>query len=392
VIIDSSGNRRFFGVYRGTVTNSKDPQNKRRIKATVPQVLGTEPTDWAWPTDDSSSYSTPPKIGQGVWVMFEGGDPSFPIWSGTFGDYKGDGTQVELTDLPNAPYPETISNNVSSGKFDVISSVVDLSNEIVDNYATISSPTFTGTVTAPILRLTSLTAASLSSTEHAFQVGPDNSSNTIIDQNELSARNNGAVAELILNRLGGNIQLGSSASVVNASNEIVSPRIRLTSTTAAGNTSTGHAFQIGATNTVNLVMDGNELSARNNGAVSALTLNRSGGDIALGNSLTTVDIIGRIDATHYPWAVAAGSGTIAAPTALNTISTASVTFPASRFTVAPIVVASINTDATNMRIIRVSGVTTTGFTIGQWQTSGGTLQSTGFYYTATQMSSGSAGG
>jgi microcystin-dependent protein len=62
--------------------------------------------------------------------MFEGGDPSFPIWSGTFGLYKGTGSQVEITDLPNASYPETISDNVSEGKFDVISSVVDMANNI----------------------------------------------------------------------------------------------------------------------------------------------------------------------------------------------------------------------------------------------------------------------
>jgi microcystin-dependent protein len=62
--------------------------------------------------------------------MFEGGDPSFPIWSGTFGLYKGSGSQVEITDLPNSSYPETISDNVSEGKFDVISSVVDMANNI----------------------------------------------------------------------------------------------------------------------------------------------------------------------------------------------------------------------------------------------------------------------
>ena len=130
MILDSSGNRRFYGVYRGTVTDSKDPDNKRRIKATVPQVLGTEPTDWAWPVDSSTTYSEPPKVGQGVWVIFEGGDPSFPIWSGTFGLYKGTGSQVEITDLPNASYPETIADNVSEGKFDVISSVVDIANNV----------------------------------------------------------------------------------------------------------------------------------------------------------------------------------------------------------------------------------------------------------------------
>ena len=135
MIIDPSGNRRFYGVYRGTVTNSKDPDNKRRIKATVPQVLGTEPTDWAWPVDSSTAYPKPPKIGQGVWVMFEGGDPSFPIWSGTFGLYKGDGTQLELTDLPNASYPETISDNVSAGKFDVVSALVDISNRVEESFS-----------------------------------------------------------------------------------------------------------------------------------------------------------------------------------------------------------------------------------------------------------------
>ena len=130
MILDSSGNRRFYGVYRGTVTDSKDPDNKRRIKATVPQVLGTEPTDWAWPVDSSTTHPEPPKVGQGVWVIFEGGDPSFPIWSGTFGLYKGTGSQVEITDLPNASYPETIADNVSEGKFDVISSVVDISSAV----------------------------------------------------------------------------------------------------------------------------------------------------------------------------------------------------------------------------------------------------------------------
>lgn len=130
MIEDSSGNRRFFGVYRGTVTSSKDPENQRRVKLTVPQVLGEEPTDWAWPMDFSGAYAKPPKVGQGVWVMFEGGDPSFPVWSATFGKYKGAGTQVEVTDLPKGSYPATITRNVSASKFDVIAAITDLANKV----------------------------------------------------------------------------------------------------------------------------------------------------------------------------------------------------------------------------------------------------------------------
>jgi len=130
VIEDSSGNRRFYGVYRGTITSSNDPDKKRRVKVTVPQVLGEEPTDWAWPMDLSGAYIKPPKVGQGVWVMFEGGDPSFPIWSATFGKYKGDGYHVEITDLAKGSYPATITRNISESKFDVIAAIADLANKV----------------------------------------------------------------------------------------------------------------------------------------------------------------------------------------------------------------------------------------------------------------------
>jgi hypothetical protein len=111
---DSSGNRRFFGIYRGTVTNSKDPKNQKRVKATVPQVLGTEPTDWMWCRDDSFQSAVPPTVGQGVWVMFEGGDPSFPIWVGTFGKNKSSSNQVVLTAAPQGSYPSTVKFKTGS--------------------------------------------------------------------------------------------------------------------------------------------------------------------------------------------------------------------------------------------------------------------------------------
>jgi hypothetical protein len=127
---DSKGNKRFPGIYRGTVTNSKDPLNNRRIKMTVPQVLGEASTDWSWPMDSAGVYFTPPTVGQGVWVMFEGGDPSFPVWSSTFGKYQGKGYQVKITDLAKESYPATITRNIQNNEFDVIAAIADLANKV----------------------------------------------------------------------------------------------------------------------------------------------------------------------------------------------------------------------------------------------------------------------
>lgn len=82
MIKDEFGNRRFFGVYRGIVVDNADPLSKGRLRLKVPQVLIEEVTGWAWPT---MAVTSPPSPSSGVWVMFEGGDPSYPIWIGVFG-------------------------------------------------------------------------------------------------------------------------------------------------------------------------------------------------------------------------------------------------------------------------------------------------------------------
>ncbi|GHJ47491.1 baseplate assembly protein [Catellatospora sp. TT07R-123] len=77
---------RFYGKYRGTVSDV-DPDTLR-IRAVVPAVLGTLPTDWCLPC---VPYAGPdvglfliPDVGAAVWIEFEGGDVSLPIWSGCF--------------------------------------------------------------------------------------------------------------------------------------------------------------------------------------------------------------------------------------------------------------------------------------------------------------------
>jgi len=84
MIKDELGQRRFFGVYRGKVVNNNDPENRRRLQLIIPQVLGDQISGWAWELE-AGIRTTLPSVDQGVWVQFEGGDPSFPIWVGTFG-------------------------------------------------------------------------------------------------------------------------------------------------------------------------------------------------------------------------------------------------------------------------------------------------------------------
>jgi hypothetical protein len=83
-MLDEFGNKRFFGVYRGVVIDNLDPLNKGRIRVKVPQVLLDEVTGWAWAIHQPGVLRLTPPVGEGVFVMFEGGDPSFPIWLGTF--------------------------------------------------------------------------------------------------------------------------------------------------------------------------------------------------------------------------------------------------------------------------------------------------------------------
>lgn len=85
MIKDSYGNPRFYGVYRGVVKDNSDPLNKGRLKIQVPQVLADAVTEWAWPiVSSSNTQSAVPGLGEGVFVMFEGGDASYPLWSGKF--------------------------------------------------------------------------------------------------------------------------------------------------------------------------------------------------------------------------------------------------------------------------------------------------------------------
>ncbi len=77
---------RFYGKYRG-IASEVDPATCR-IKAKVPAVLGDTETGWCMPC---VPYAGPgvgiaflPEVNSGVWIEFEGGDVSYPIWAGGY--------------------------------------------------------------------------------------------------------------------------------------------------------------------------------------------------------------------------------------------------------------------------------------------------------------------
>jgi uncharacterized protein involved in type VI secretion and phage assembly len=77
---------RYFGKYRGVVTDVD--ASTMRVKASVPSVLGGISSGWAAPcvpyAGPQVGFMMLPDVGSGVWIEFEGGDVSFPIWTGCY--------------------------------------------------------------------------------------------------------------------------------------------------------------------------------------------------------------------------------------------------------------------------------------------------------------------
>lgn len=78
---------RFFGKYRGVVKENLDPTGRGRLQVLVPAVMDQEPI-WAMPcvpyAGDNMGLHMIPEKDTGVWVEFEAGNPSYPIWVGCF--------------------------------------------------------------------------------------------------------------------------------------------------------------------------------------------------------------------------------------------------------------------------------------------------------------------
>lgn len=101
---------KFYGKYRGTVLNNVDPEQRGRLMLSIPDVLGAVPSSWAEPCVPLAGPTGPPMgvylvppIGAGVWVEFEHGDPSYPIWTGCRWGATSDIPPLAKAGLPVSP-------------------------------------------------------------------------------------------------------------------------------------------------------------------------------------------------------------------------------------------------------------------------------------------------
>ena len=77
---------KYYGKYRASVVDVNDPILSGRIRVRCPRVLGNAVSSWCLPCipnaiDGKGDFYLPP-VGEAVWVEFEEGDVSKPIWSG----------------------------------------------------------------------------------------------------------------------------------------------------------------------------------------------------------------------------------------------------------------------------------------------------------------------
>ena len=199
-------------------------------------------------------------------------------------------TQVDIGKVGTITSTKFNSDVTASGAISASGAIIAASANITD-YGDISSAT---------IRLSSTTDASVSSTAHAFQAGATNSTNVIIDNNEIMARNNGAVSGLHVNPDGGNITFNNSVSDkviigsgnvtasgnISASGNLISNEIKINTIQSHDSVgvvelkgdNVGSVLKIHSTNDIGNRVVGLEMSASGDGHVFSLGLGRGNVD------------------------------------------------------------------------------------------------------------------
>jgi hypothetical protein len=115
----SQSSRRYLGKYRATVFSNLDPLMIGRLQVICPDAASLAPTTWCMPcvpvAGPNSGMVALPAIGSGVWIEFERGNPSKPIWVGC---YWGLGAEVPVMAriappaIPSITLQTTLKNGI----------------------------------------------------------------------------------------------------------------------------------------------------------------------------------------------------------------------------------------------------------------------------------------
>jgi hypothetical protein len=122
----------FGGVYLGIVHDIKDPLNNGRVKLRVPQLFGSSPTEWANSIVQNSVEIELPKVNQPVWVMFQGAQPTFPVWIGMH-TVNGEATSKVLVKTPTTAQlgeEYVVATTGRKQRLDLVATLVAMSQEI----------------------------------------------------------------------------------------------------------------------------------------------------------------------------------------------------------------------------------------------------------------------
>ena len=139
------------GVYKGNVYDTNDPQKQGRIKVTL-QFFNTPngqkqlSTDWILPMMPAGVTTPAPKIGQGVWILFQAGDPSHPLWFGEFGKHQDTSKKVLIKPLANSvsltgitDQIVTVTNTDGTVEVDLMATIVAMANKIASLQTNLNS-------------------------------------------------------------------------------------------------------------------------------------------------------------------------------------------------------------------------------------------------------------
>ncbi|WP_294621645.1 phage baseplate assembly protein V [uncultured Roseovarius sp.] len=133
---------KWYGKYKGKVVGNTDMTNSGRLKISLPDIL-KDKEPWADPcvpyaaSDKNGLFFMPP-TGTAVWIEFEGGDLSKPIWTGFAWD-EGKAPSANPDEMLIKTPSGTVKFNASKSGGDVVIETAKLSIVLRDDTVTLTA-------------------------------------------------------------------------------------------------------------------------------------------------------------------------------------------------------------------------------------------------------------